>query len=135
MAENTEVYNILCDSLEIDPHPNNGTLRLPLKPIGVHSDTNAPSLDTPDDPPGSSISTAGPHSTPSTTYTSTAPATSSSASPTGDADSESESEGEHDKSPFEVLGDVVEGAVGSVGAFLSGFFGGGSQSEGDDGDS
>lgn len=36
--ENTEVYNIVCDSLGIEPKPNNGTLRLPLKPIGFHLD-------------------------------------------------------------------------------------------------
>lgn len=29
--QNTEVYNIVCDSLGIEPLPNNGTLRLPLK--------------------------------------------------------------------------------------------------------
>lgn len=28
----------MCDSLRIVPKPNNGTLRLPLKPIGLHSD-------------------------------------------------------------------------------------------------
>lgn len=36
--ENTEVYNIICDSLAIEPKANNGTLRLPLKPIGLHSE-------------------------------------------------------------------------------------------------
>lgn len=36
--QNTEVYNIVCDSLGIEPRPNNGTLRLPLVPIGLHSD-------------------------------------------------------------------------------------------------
>ena len=36
--QNTEVYNILCDSLGIEPKANNGTLRLPLKPEGLHSD-------------------------------------------------------------------------------------------------
>lgn len=34
--QNTEVYNIVCDSLGIAPVRNNGTLRLPLKPSGVH---------------------------------------------------------------------------------------------------
>lgn len=34
--QNTEVYNIVCDSLGIVPKPNNGTLRLPLKPVGMH---------------------------------------------------------------------------------------------------
>ena len=46
--QNLEVYNIVCDSLGIPPRPNNGTLRLPLKPTGVH-DANTP-LDIPDDP-------------------------------------------------------------------------------------
>ena len=43
VIENTEVYSIVCDSLGIEPKPNNGTLRLPLKPIGLHSDKSAPS--------------------------------------------------------------------------------------------
>ncbi|KAK4545645.1 hypothetical protein LTR36_002598 [Oleoguttula mirabilis] len=34
--QNTEVYNIVCDSLGITPVRNNGTLRLPLKPTGLH---------------------------------------------------------------------------------------------------
>ena len=38
--QNTEVYNIICDSLGIEPKPNNGTLRLPLKPVGLHSDVS-----------------------------------------------------------------------------------------------
>lgn len=33
---NVEVYNILCDSLRVQPRPNNGTLRLPLQPTGTH---------------------------------------------------------------------------------------------------
>ena len=38
--QNTEVYNIICDSLGIEPKANNGTLRLPLKPEGLHSDAD-----------------------------------------------------------------------------------------------
>ncbi|RDW74589.1 alkaline phosphatase family protein [Aspergillus mulundensis] len=49
--QNINVYNILCDSLGIKPHPNNGTLRLPLQPSGLHSDEDAPVLDTSSDPP------------------------------------------------------------------------------------
>ncbi|KAL4885245.1 nucleotide pyrophosphatase family protein [Aspergillus karnatakaensis] len=49
--QNINVYNILCDSLGITPHPNNGTLRLPLKPSGLHSDEEAPAIDNPSDPP------------------------------------------------------------------------------------
>ncbi|KAK0655791.1 alkaline-phosphatase-like protein [Cercophora newfieldiana] len=36
--QNTEVYNVLCDSVGIAPAPNNGTIRLPFKTIGLHSD-------------------------------------------------------------------------------------------------
>ena len=36
--QNTNVYNIVCDSVGVQPRPNNGTLRLPLKPVGLHSD-------------------------------------------------------------------------------------------------
>ncbi|KAF7955733.1 hypothetical protein EAE96_004657 [Botrytis aclada] len=40
--QNIEVYNIICDSLGLTPNPNNGTLRLPLKPIGLHSSDTTP---------------------------------------------------------------------------------------------
>ncbi|KAK4192480.1 alkaline-phosphatase-like protein [Podospora australis] len=39
--QNINVYNMLCDSVGVNPAPNNGTLRLPLKPIGLHSDEPA----------------------------------------------------------------------------------------------
>ncbi|KAJ4296225.1 hypothetical protein N0V90_006270 [Kalmusia sp. IMI 367209] len=35
--QNIEVYNIVCDSIGITPLPNNGTLRLPLKPLPIPS--------------------------------------------------------------------------------------------------
>ncbi|KAG6006437.1 hypothetical protein E4U21_007055 [Claviceps maximensis] len=38
--QNINVYNILCDTLGITPRPNNGTLRLPFRPIGTHSPEN-----------------------------------------------------------------------------------------------
>ena len=34
--QNIEVYNIVCDSLGLPPTANNGTLRLPLTPNGIH---------------------------------------------------------------------------------------------------
>lgn len=46
--ENIEVYNLLCDSLGLTPKPNNGTLRLPLKPIGTHKSEDEPKV--PEDP-------------------------------------------------------------------------------------
>ena len=51
LLENTEVYNIICDSLSIKPKPNNGTLHLPLKPIGLHSDETDIQDDAPSDLP------------------------------------------------------------------------------------
>ncbi|PKX99302.1 alkaline phosphatase family protein [Aspergillus novofumigatus IBT 16806] len=70
--QNINVYNLVCDSLGIDPLPNNGTLRLPLQPVGLHSDQDAPVVDKPADPPISSASvsvipsqTMTPASTPS----------------------------------------------------------------------
>jgi hypothetical protein len=39
---------MLCDSVGITPKPNNGTLRLPLKPIGTHADEET--IEEPQDP-------------------------------------------------------------------------------------
>lgn len=64
LAENVNVYNIICDTLGITPLPNNGTLRLPLKPVGFHSDENTPPLDNPPDPPTSSPTAGVTHTTP-----------------------------------------------------------------------
>ncbi|GME54605.1 Type I phosphodiesterase/nucleotide pyrophosphatase/phosphate transferase [Neofusicoccum parvum] len=50
--QNIQLYNIICDSIGIDPAPNNGTLRLPLKPVGLHSDVEPE--DSPADPPAPS---------------------------------------------------------------------------------
>lgn len=47
--QNTEVYNIVCDSLGLEPKPNNGTIRLPFKTIGLHDEDSQ--LEIPDDPP------------------------------------------------------------------------------------
>ncbi|KAF2663064.1 Phosphodiest-domain-containing protein [Lophiostoma macrostomum CBS 122681] len=52
--QNIELYNIICDSISISPAPNNGTLRLPLKPVGLHTDPETPPNETPADPMASS---------------------------------------------------------------------------------
>lgn len=49
-TENIELYNIICDSVGLTPAPNNGTLRLPLKPVGLHSDLESAPNETPSDP-------------------------------------------------------------------------------------
>ncbi|KAI0402496.1 alkaline-phosphatase-like protein [Xylaria palmicola] len=46
--QNINVYNILCDSIGMKPMPNNGTLRLPLKVVGLHNDETV--LEVPEDP-------------------------------------------------------------------------------------
>jgi hypothetical protein len=50
VTENINLYNIVCDSLGLTPAPNNGTLRLPLKPVGLHSDLESAPNETPTDP-------------------------------------------------------------------------------------
>lgn len=60
-AENIELYNIICDSIGLSPAPNNGTLRLPLKPIGLHNDPEDSPNETPADPVGiHSLTSASP---------------------------------------------------------------------------
>ncbi|KJZ72566.1 hypothetical protein HIM_08090 [Hirsutella minnesotensis 3608] len=49
--QNIEVYNILADSIGMTPKPNNGTLRLPLKTVGLHRPEDVPPE--PADPPPS----------------------------------------------------------------------------------
>ncbi|KAL2062140.1 hypothetical protein VTL71DRAFT_6406 [Oculimacula yallundae] len=56
--QNIEVYNIICDSLNIVPKPNNGTIRLPFKTIGTH--TPETSLEEPSDPEPSPSPSASP---------------------------------------------------------------------------
>ncbi|KAI0411862.1 alkaline-phosphatase-like protein [Xylaria grammica] len=52
--QNINVYNILCDSIGMKPVPNNGTLRLPLKVIGLHNEEEV--LEQPEDPVPTSTS-------------------------------------------------------------------------------
>ncbi|KAI1295738.1 alkaline-phosphatase-like protein [Xylaria venustula] len=68
--QNINVYNILCDSIGLEPMPNNGTLRLPLKVVGIHSDETE--IEQPEDPvPTSTAKSTTSSSTPSTTTSST----------------------------------------------------------------
>lgn len=50
--QNIELYNIICDSIGLNPAPNNGTIRLPLKPVGLHNDDEDEPDETPSDPVG-----------------------------------------------------------------------------------
>ncbi|KAH0371099.1 Phosphodiest-domain-containing protein, partial [Aureobasidium melanogenum] len=52
--QNIEVYNLVCDSVGISPKPNNGTLRLPLKPVGLHD--SMPPHEIPEDLPEDTVS-------------------------------------------------------------------------------
>ncbi|KAK4200604.1 putative ectonucleotide pyrophosphatase/phosphodiesterase [Triangularia verruculosa] len=115
--QNINVYNMLCDSVGITPAPNNGTLRLPLKPIGLHSDHG------PTRPPVLSISTSAklaitdPVTTSPISVATTATVTKTvektvevnrptpqpSANPSGDG------EDDGDKSTLDKVGDSVKG--------------------------
>lgn len=66
--------------------PNNGTLHLPFTTIGLHSDVDAPDLDTPSDPPQAPTTSRSP--SPSTT-TAISPATSVMTPPSEDPPAES----------------------------------------------
>ncbi|GCB27786.1 uncharacterized pyrophosphatase/phosphodiesterase C725.05c [Aspergillus awamori] len=94
--QNVNVYNIICDSLGITAHPNNGTMRLPLKTIGLHSDEDTPTLaSVPDPPVSSTTATMTPTMLPSAE-------TSSFASPTEtapEAQPEPDPESEDEKGP------------------------------------
>ena len=61
-VENIELYNIICDSIGLTPAPNNGTLRLPLKPVGLHNDEEDSTNETPSDPVGLHSLTSAPPS-------------------------------------------------------------------------
>jgi hypothetical protein len=124
--DNLNVYNIICDSLHLDPVPNNGTIRLPLKATGLHSDPDAPKLEAPVDYPNEGI--GPPHSVelptsptpptePSQPSTPTPPSPPSSPSPVADKDEEKKNK----KKPsiwswfeenFEELKDKIESFFG-----------------------
>ncbi|KAA8648373.1 hypothetical protein EYZ11_007320 [Aspergillus tanneri] len=90
--QNVNVYNIICDSLGITPLPNNGTLRLPLKPVGFHSDEDTPPFDDPSDPP---VSITATHATSSLAPAIVAPEQQPT-TPTNEAAGQSEPDSESD---------------------------------------
>ncbi|KNG83060.1 type I phosphodiesterase / nucleotide pyrophosphatase family protein [Aspergillus nomiae NRRL 13137] len=94
--QNINVYNIICDTLGLDPRPNNGTLRLPLKPVGLHSDEDTPALENPSDPPASSTATPVSPSMTSTALASTSPTTTSTTAPEAPPEEESDDEADND---------------------------------------
>ena len=77
LLENTELYNIVCDSIGVTPKPNNGTLRLPLKPVGLHSDPEVPAEEMPPDPVESAASVVPSSSSPLSSTASAVPLASS----------------------------------------------------------
>lgn len=95
-VENINVYNILCDTLGLDPRPNNGTLRLPLKPVGLHSDEDTPALENPSDPPASSMVTPASLSMTSTVPASTSPTATSTTVPEAPSEEESDDEADNE---------------------------------------
>lgn len=115
-VENTEVYNIVCDTLGIMPMPNNGTLRLPLVPIGLHSDLPPTDDDFPTDLPSDHIMPTVP-ATPDTITS----ATSVIKMPTGQSESDSkENDAEESKSFWDYLKAKLDAAKSwAIGVFSS----------------
>lgn len=109
------MYNIVCDSLGIKPIANNGTLRLPLVPIGLHSDLPPTDDDTPSDLPSDSTPTVP--ATPDI-IASTSPIVST---PTGQSENDSnKSETEESKSLWDYLKAKLDAAkIWAVGVFSS----------------
>lgn len=91
-TENIELYNIICDSLGMTPAPNNGTLRLPLKPVGLHNDEQDAANETPSDPVEShTLTSALPSATPMSAVISSLSSLAASASGFADATASLES--------------------------------------------
>lgn len=82
--QNIEVYNIVCDSLGINPVQNNGTLRLPLTTLGVHEGTGPDEIPEDPMPSGATVPAIMPVPRPS----SMPPVLSAHSSPTGTAKQE-----------------------------------------------
>lgn len=101
--QNTEVYNIVCDSLGIEPRPNNGTLRLPLKPVGVHGSEDATGGGSVDDLPSYNADTGTPES-----------AVPDDAPTPSDPNSDDKSDADGIKDVQIVDGEVVDGTADTV---------------------
>lgn len=109
------MYNIVCDSLGIDPIPNNGTLRLPLVPIGLHSDLPPTDDDSPIDLP------SDPTPTVPATPDITALATSALSTPTPTDQSENTSE-ENDAEKSESFWDYLKAKLEAAKSWAVGVF-------------
>ena len=72
-AENIQIYNIICDSINLKPAPNNGTLRLPLKPVGLHNDDADEAAEAEEEDPVSSYTVTSTPTSISTSLPSSSP--------------------------------------------------------------
>ena len=119
---------MLCDSLEIEPRPNNGTIRLPLKPVGLHSDPDAPSIEDANDLPSTSIpstrTSTSKQQKPTATHTTVViePTPSSPVDDTADKNPSDEDEKEF-SSFFDEVVNTIGDTLGSFGDWVSGLFG------------
>lgn len=121
-VENIEVYNLLCDSLGMEPAPNNGTLRLPLKTIGTHKDEETPEI--PEDPVPTTATTiperpSASESLPSEPAQPTAPATDDGDTPPPPPPKDEDDDNDNDedgslKGTVKVWWDWVKEKVGNV---------------------
>lgn len=111
------VYNLICDSIGINPLPNNGTLHLPFTTIGLHSDVDAPSLDTPSDPPQTAATTSR-SSSPSATSTSpivaTLPPQEAPTESPANPDDKADNDVDDETSSLQSFYDGVKGTLSSI---------------------
>lgn len=127
-TENTNVYNILCDSLGIEPRPNNGTLRFPLQPVGLHSDEDVPVVEYPQDPVP--ISSAVPASTsasipsPTTTPAPVDPVDDTPDTPEEEPQESDNPDSEPDNEEQGTLWDLIWGTVSDIKDAAVGLIGG-----------
>jgi hypothetical protein len=122
-TENIEVYNILCDSVGLKSKSNNGTLHLPLHPVGLHDEQN-PGPETPPDPVTTATKTLGvdpvTHSLlPPSGTTGTAQSTSPLPTPDGELHDAPGSEGEHDDDDENEEPDKTEKGPGGLWNWLT----------------
>ena len=126
--QNIEVYNIVCDSLGIEPKPNNGTLRLPLKPVGTHGDDDDKESDGKED---DIVDLPSDDAADSSVKTDQPPPSPESSNEEVDSDIDQVEE-QKPKSTLKKVWDAAKGKFDQVKSWVSGLFSSGSKEEPND---
>ena len=119
--QNTEVYNIVCDSLGVQGRANNGTMRLPLRPVGVHGDEDDEDVKEEADPPDEPVEKKPGDGRPTPTHE----------DPHDDVKDVDEDEEEGEKGRFRKVWDYFVDKWNDTTDWLKSVFGGNAESEED----